>query len=341
MKINIFSIPDFTFTESEQFNMENVLLTINKSPYIDYLNFQLNTLDKLEKNKSTFEKLIYFCKKIKNTSREEKPFWYIKNSPIDRNIPIFDNIEPVKSKYKLKKTYISEAFLEIFSQLTDNPLLAYETRNNGDFFHDIYPQDQYNSTQTQKTYGELYFHNDRTAHHVRSDYLNLLGLRSDTKNKVLTGYVDGKDILRLLDKESQTVLREPIFVTPFDNLSKSSHKDQIESQTHSILENDFTFRFYLNRTYVNSEFDRGEKALKRLEYAIKNAEKSYVYLQPGDFISFPNLNGLHSKELKEINNYKSLKERWILKTYSFKSSASKNKYLNYYTNDSFARVKEK
>jgi len=332
--------PDYVFDKKIQNKMESIFLGIKKSPFFEYIEFKQEVQDIVKKNEEIFKEFIEICEEIKNKSRYTKPFWYLENAPIDPELPIFGNSDPVESKYKEKTTFVAESFLEAFSQMTDTPLLGYETRNNGDFFHDIYPQERYDLTQTQKTYGELHFHNDRTAHAVRSDYLNLLGLRSDKCNKVLTGYMDGGNILELLDKETQEILRKPYFITPFDNLSRDCNLSHILSEEHAILENVNTFRFYLNRTSANPKYPIAKKALEVLNNSIERAKRVYVYLQPGSFISFPNLNGLHNKQFFEIQDYDKLKERWILKTYNFATTDVMNEYDSYFYADMPGKVKE-
>ena len=66
-----------------------------------------------------------------------------------------------------------------------------------------------------KTDGELYYHNDRTAH----PFLSLLGMRCSEENLILPA-TDGKAILDNLKAESREWLRKPLFITPFDEYSR-------------------------------------------------------------------------------------------------------------------------
>ena len=81
--------------------------------------------------------------------------------PIDRTVPIFDQDDPVHDKHRVKNTFVGEALLELISQCSMMPILSYTTRNCGDFFQDVYSQNQFTGTQTQKTDSDLYWHNDR------------------------------------------------------------------------------------------------------------------------------------------------------------------------------------
>jgi len=95
--------------------------------------------------------------------------------------------------------------------------MVYRTRNNGDFFHDVYVHKRYLNSQTQKTDGELYFHNDRTAHPVRADFLYLLGMCCNEHNLIYSGYLDGKEVLSHLDSESRYWLCQPFYITLYDD----------------------------------------------------------------------------------------------------------------------------
>ncbi|WP_238714869.1 MULTISPECIES: TauD/TfdA family dioxygenase [Tenebrionibacter/Tenebrionicola group] len=222
----------------------------------------------------------------------------------------------------------------MFAQLTDSPLLAYRTRNNGDFFHDVYADKKYSNTQTQKTDGELYFHNDRTAHPVRADFLSLLGMRSSEENLIYTGYVDGRSILENLKAESQEWLRKSLFITPFDDYSRDSNINQIDSEPHPILGNIHTFRYYDTRTTYTPEAPiEAIKALFDLKIAITKAKKSRVSINKGDLFSFANQDSLHNREIIQIKDSVSAEKRWLLKTYSFRSPEEMDKYYDYFDAD--------
>ena len=201
-----------------------------------------------EKVPSFFSSL---CETIKRTEKKDGKYNHlIRNLPIDQNLPMLDSDDPVNDKYLRKKTFLGESLLELVSHLLNLPLLAYQTRNNGDFFHDVYPVSKYRNTQTQKTDSDLYFHNDRTAHIVRPDYLILLGLRCYEGNRIYTGYVDGKDIIKRLSKKDQDSLRKGYYETPFDAYSQDSNKVQVKSEVHPVLKNQHSFRYYDTRTRI-------------------------------------------------------------------------------------------
>ena len=216
----------------------------------------------------------------------------------------------------------------------DFPLLGYTTRNNGDFFHDVYSHQKYTETQTQKTDKELYFHNDRTAHEVRADYLLLLGMRCAEENEVVTSYISGIDILNFLTTEEKAILREPYFYTPFDEYSRDSNDSQIDSEPHCILLNDHSFRYYDTRTkpMENSSVEARD-AFISLKDAITRSKKLTVKIQTGELFCFPNLDGLHSRELRIVRDEELAKERYLLKSYNFKDLPEATQFDNMYQKD--------
>ncbi|WP_265298656.1 taurine catabolism dioxygenase TauD [Verminephrobacter eiseniae] len=227
--------------------------------------------------------------------------YLLRNCPLDPEIPVFDQDDPVADKYRQKKTFVGEGFLALFAELTTTPLLAYSTRNNGDFFHDVYAHNRYRNTQTQKTDGELYLHNDRTAHPVRADFLTLLGMRSDPRNLIYTGYVDGRDVLPFLTPQQQALLRQPLFCTPYDEYSRDSNSLQVDSKPHIVLEESHCFRYYETRTKPLPDAPREAfDAMLAFKDALVRAKKERVRIGVGELFSFPNQAGLHNREIVEL-----------------------------------------
>lgn len=321
----------FSFNDHEKNELFNCLSKVKSDPYKEYIRFR-DSFTKLIAEKEIPKFFVDICETIVYERTKLKKYdHYITNCPIDKELPIFDQNNPVEDKYRRKNTYIGEALLELFSQSTQLPLLGYQTRNNGDFFHDVYAQKKYSNTQTQKTDGELFFHNDRTAHPVRADYLILLGMRCTENNLIYTGYIDGRHLLKYLSKEEQQILRQKYFVTPFDNYSRDSNSSQTISDRHVILENEHSFRYYDTRTNVADESPTVAKdALISLKNAIVKSDKKRVRLGNGDLLCIPNQDGLHNRERIEVRDQKMASIRWLLKTYNFKSIQKRDIYTSHY-----------
>src|SRR5699024_3920695 len=318
-----------------------LFLELNANPYKQYKDFRDEISSFLLEDKIPKE-LISMCEEIKEDRKTGATYAHLlQNCPIDFVIPLFDHENPVVDKYLKKHTYIGESFLELIAQLTNMPPLAYDTRNNGDFFHDVYAQSKYTGTQTQKTDSELFYHNDRTAHKVRADYLALLGMRSHEDNKIYTEYVDGRAILDCLDEYYQEVLRKPYFFTPFDDYSRDSNEEQVESELHNILEGVHNFRYYDTRTtYAKTAPNEAKEALIALKDAIKKAQKDYIHIKTGELFVFPNQAGLHNRELIEIAKPQEAKARWLLKTYNFSDTKALERHHSYFHEDLPGLVKE-
>ena len=253
------------------------------------------------------------------------------NCPIDKAIPDLDPRDPVQDKYRQKKTFVGEAFLELVAQLFEMPLLAYTTRNNGDFFQDVHPVEAYYATQTQKTDGELYYHNDRTAHPVRPDYLALLGMRSCPDNLIYTGYIDGGEINSRLTRDQIKILRMPLFLTPFDQYSRDSNADQVASEPHAILEDECGIRYYDTRTTpVDHASAETLKAFIAFKDTLLTSQRKRHRINTGDLLILPNRRGLHCREVTEIARPDQARKRWLLKTYNFASIDAMRRHRQFY-----------
>ena len=110
---------------------------VSASPYKEHARFKILTYELMQKEKNA---LLPLSNILKSCNKDSVKSMLIHGCPIDRDIPIFDKTNPLSDKYKTKKTFVAETFLEIVSQMLEMPILAYNTRNNGDFFHDVYAQ---------------------------------------------------------------------------------------------------------------------------------------------------------------------------------------------------------
>ncbi|WP_037603351.1 TauD/TfdA family dioxygenase [Streptacidiphilus rugosus] len=319
--------PVFSFTDAQRDELFHLLSAVAKNPYEDYSAFSAAVGDVLARG----EVPAYFlqaCATVR-AQREsgESDAHVLRNCPVDAEIPLFEQDDPVADKYRKKTTFVGETFLELFGQVVGTPLLAYETRNNGDFFHDVYAVNRYTGTQTQKTDSELYFHNDRTAHPVRADFLALLGMRCPVEDQIYTGFADGRDVLANLTDEHQQTLRQPLFITPFDRYSRDSNSTQTVSEPHAILENDHSLRYYDTRTRVAPDAPiAAYEALLALKNAIVKSKKRRHKILDRDLFVLANQDGLHSRDMVEILDPERARQRWLLKTYAFRDQSAADRH---------------
>lgn len=310
-------------SDSDRMTLEILLSELPANPYTDYEKFRRVISEIIERDEIP-EPFAVACKTIRDDHDSQTSYCHLlRNSPVDAFVPPFNQEDPLRDKYVQRTTFIGEAMLEITGQLTGMPLLAYTTRNNGDFFHDVYAARRFSGMQTQKSDGDLFWHNDRTAHPIRPDFLSLLGMRCPQESLVYTNYIDGRDLISLLSPESCERLREPVFVTPFDQYSRESNPNQVDSEPHSVLEGERAFRYYDTRTRPHDRSSAAHfEALMDFRDALVATEKRRHCIQTGDLLIIANQYGLHSREIIERSDSAEINDRWLLKTYSFEHEES-------------------
>jgi hypothetical protein len=313
----------YRFADEDRYAVELMFSGLPANPYTDYESFH-RTVRELIDREAFPASFVEACHQVKRQRVQAVTYAHVlANCPLDGDIPVFDQDDPVKDKYTKKKTFVGEAMLELVGQLTGTPLLAYVTRNNGDFFHDVYAANRYSGTQTQKSDTDLFWHNDRTAHAVRADYLALLGMRCPADDLVYTGYVDGRQLLEHISEESQALLRRRDFVTPFDEYSRASNENQIVSEPHAVLENEHSFRYYDTRTRpANRDSAAHYEALMQLRDGLVKAKQQRHRIKVGDMLLIANQDGLHNRSLVDVSDPDTTRLRWLLKTYAFKDDAT-------------------
>lgn len=315
-------------TEVERRSLHSVLTTVQGNPYRDYPAFAQAVADVVASG-SVPSFLTEVCDRVRADRRDGVDVHVLRNCPLDDEVPTLGNADPLADKYARKTTFVAEALHTLFSQLTGAPLLAYATRFNGDFFTDVIAHDQYAGQQTGFTEGELVFHNDRTAHRVRADFITLLGMRCPDGDLVYTGFVSGRELLARLTDAEQKVLREPYFVTPFDVVSKSANQGLVQSGHHPILENTYSFRYLDTHTTVaDGSPEEAKDALIALKNSLARAERTRHRIRTGDLFTFANQNGLHNRERIEVGDHDRARERWLLKTYAFSDRARADRFAD-------------
>jgi L-asparagine oxygenase len=313
--------PNYIFSAFENATLASILESIKANPYTDYAAFhrEVDALSRSQLVPAFFRDL---CAEIR-TDRDSgsSDIHALSNCPIDSFVPLLDLDNPVEDKYRKKTTFVGEGFLLLFSILLETPLLAYGSRNNGDFFTDVIAINRYSGQQTGFSDSELVYHNDRTAHAVRADFITLLGLRCPVDDLVYTGFIDGKKILERLTAGHQAVLRQPYFVTPFDVYSRDTNENQVRSDLHPVLENHHSFRYLDAFTRVVPEApEEAKDALFAMRDALALAPKTRFRMRTGDLMTFTNQDGLHNRDRIEVHDLEGTRQRWLLKTYAFRNA---------------------
>lgn len=311
------------FSTPEREALAALLRSVTAHPYADYAGHS-RQISAIAQCGDVPRGLVALCDRIREEREQgQANIHLLRNCPIDAELPRLDLDDPVADKHAKKQTFIGEAWLALVARLLQTPLLSYGSRNNGDFFTDVVAINRYSGMQTGFSDSELVFHNDRTAHAVRADFIALLGLRCPADDLVYTGYIDGRDLTAALSPAAQDALRQPHYVTPFDVFSRDTNARQVVSDVHPILENAHSFRF-LDATTTVAEGSpvAARDALIALHAAVTRAPRTRHRLIEGDLLLLANQDGLHNREKIEINDPQGTRERWLLKTYSFRDAAA-------------------
>jgi L-asparagine oxygenase len=327
------------FTENQHEELCAALFNLSAiSPYCDYPRFQTQMIDDVKKGAMP-QFFLDLCQSIRADRIEGRHIHVLKNCPVDVSIPDLNHDDPVNDKYRLKTTFLGEAFLGAFAYLLESPLLSYATRNNGDFFTDVVSINRFLGMRTGFTDGDLVYHNDRSSHPVRADYIALLGVRCPSEDLVYTTYVDSQDIIDLLTPSEIEILSKKWYFTEVDDLTKDKSPDWNVSAAHAVLQGEGKICF--TDTMTHPLFDAPIEAVRALlafTHALTKAAKHRHKLDTGDLLVFSNQYGLHNRERIEVNNPKDTAKRWLLKTYSFKNQAVADTYAPYWVNGIYGCV---
>ena len=309
---------DFSFTATERDALVKRMQGICINPYKSYSAFR-HELRMLVANDQNLVRLRDFMESRRRGSAYEKPFVFLENCPIDSALPEFSNDNPVAEKHQKKKTFVAEAFLQLYAEVAGEHPISYLNVNDGDVFQDIFPKEDLKATQSQKSLGPIYFHKDLANHYVRPDLVNILGLRSTEENEIFTTFVSNHDILNALSNSTLETLRCPWFYTPYDDLTVMTGNVNLgRASDHAVVTRDVDFRFFENRTEGLN--DAARQAVTEVKAAL-HAKKRRVLMRPGDFVSISNNLSLHGKEIGRIRNEPAQRLRWSIKTVNVYSIA--------------------
>ncbi|MCX5399494.1 hypothetical protein [Streptomyces sp. NBC_00102] len=303
--------PEFTFTDEEHAALVDALSTVTANPYRLY-EAHLFQINRLIADGVVPQRFRTYVDTLATRDRKAEPVVVFKNVPYDRDVPVFDFDEPVKSKYELKKTFVAEGFLALFAQLAATPAIGYLNVNDGDVFQDIYPKRSMQSSQSQKALNQIHFHKDLANHFVRPDEVYMVGMRSNPENEVYTSFVRNIDVIAAFDEAELELLRSPQFYTPFDDLTVMGGSLELgEADKHPIIGGEDDLRYFENRTRGLTE---EAIAIVPKVSAVLHALKQRVFVEPGDFVITYNNHTVHAKEVLEVRRPDDLRTRWILKT---------------------------
>jgi L-asparagine oxygenase len=316
--------PNYELDSNEKSIVLDALSSITADPYRHYGAFCHQVRGLVEQGKIP-QNLIDVFEDFANGNMVENPFIFVRNMPIDNEVPLFDNNRPVHSKYELKKTFVSEAALALVAYLSKQTPIGYLNVNGGDVFQDIYPAKHMSQTQSQKALGPIYFHKDLANHYVRPDYVNMLSIRSTSKNAIFTTFVKNIDVFAELTPEEIDEYRKVQFYTPFDDLTVMSGNHEVgTANNHPIISGDYDIRYFENRTVgVNEQANELVEKFNGILHKVKKC----VQMCPGDFIGVANNFSVHGKEVGDLEAPDEAWGRWTMKTVNVDSMEPHRQYL--------------
>lgn len=303
---------DFVFSSVETAALCDALLGLS-NPYEDFDRF-LGEVAQLRAAGFVPGRFVDFCEASMLRDFSDEPFIVIGGAPIDPHLPRFGSADPVHDKYQLKTTFVAEGFLATYAVLTGTDMIGHLSVNDGDMFHDIYPKESMYGTQSQKTLGTLKFHRDFTNHFVCPDFVNTLTLRDTPENEVYSTFAITKRATQDLSDRDLQILHEVRFYTPYDDISIANSAVPLgRAKNHAVLLEGQGAKVFEGRT--EGLDPEAQDALDRFLAALHRRKQVRISL-PGDSVTFSNHHVIHGREVHEIRDEESLKQRWLLKTHN-------------------------
>lgn len=305
--------PHATLSDACQRAIYDALAQVTAHPFTDFAAFeaQLRELAELPLP-AELEDIIAMAK---HRDIRRKPYFYIANCPVDRELPILDWENPRADKLKKKQTFIAEGFLVLYSILLETPTLAYRFGGNGDYIRDVHASRALQNSHTSQTLTSFGFHKELPIRPTSPDYLRLMGLRSSPHNDIRTTFVINQELIDALDAATLDVLRQPLFHTPFTVLSVNVDKENVlgtPPAEHPILQEVELF-YHEGRTEALTP--EAQSAMERLNAALVHLKQG-IAMHRGDFVDFANKYCLHAKDVVRVGDPEGLKNRWLIKTFN-------------------------
>lgn len=304
---------DYIFSHAQRDNLIE-LLDVPINPYRSPREF-LERIDHMA-YEETPEFLIDLCSSLRATAPIEKPFYYIKNCPIDMEVPVLGFEDQLSEKYRKKTTFVAEAFLALFTKLMGTHIVSYRTANNGDLFHDIHPMRKLAHTPSQKTVDSIKFHADIPNNKVRPDWVYLLSMRNSPKNKVYTVVLKLKDVFDRLGSTDFELLKKPIFFSPRDTIHVYGGQEAGFTPYKPLLisERGREYLAFFDGNTSSNETE-GINLLKKLSQIFYGLGQD-VFLERNDFLAMSNNTAMHARRVDEVTDIEEHHNRWLLKTWN-------------------------
>jgi L-asparagine oxygenase len=224
---------------------------------------------------------------------------YNASSPISavllRNLPVdpFVPPNPTDGSVSLgKSTFVAEAMLVGFGELTSSSVIGYEseTQYSNPWLQEGFPRTSPGSALTKTS--DLSFHQDMSYHPKPPDILGLVNVREGHDRQLTTELVDNRGVLETLPASVVSLLRKPRFL-----VQTSEWVDASFQTSHGIplLTEDFSLAIPVEWKNMVGLDKEAEWAVQMLQRAILEAPVHHVHFVPGDLLLFNNKRVVHAR----------------------------------------------
>jgi L-asparagine oxygenase len=215
---------------------------------------------------------------------------YFRNLPVDPYVPR----TPTDGSLSLgKTTYVAEAMLVGFGELTSSHVIGYsaETQYSNPWIHEGFPRNGAGSALTKAS--DLSFHQDMSYHPEAPDILGLVGVREGNDKQLQTELIDNREVFDMLPDSIVSMLREPRFQIKTSDWVDLSF--DVGQHGRGILTDAASLAIPVDWENMVGLDNEAEWAIKMLQRAINEAPKNYVHFVPGDLLFFSNRRTVHAR----------------------------------------------
>ena len=189
--------------------------------------------------------------------------------------------------------------------------------------------------------GELTFHNDRTAHPVRADFITLLGMRcpeGDAHLHRLHRRARPAAAARRRRSRPSCAGRTSSRRSTCSRATTTASLTVSEQFTRSSRTTTASVISTRHTTVAPGGPPQAKDALIALKNAIVAHAQDAAPHPPGDLFTFANQDGLHSREKIEVSDPAAARSRWLLKTYAFRDQAAASRHADRWLDGVHGRV---
>ena len=301
----------FQFSAAERLQLERAFLELEGSPYAAPASF-LQQVASLAMDRAAIP--VRFADFMAEVNANPRTYTAMSVCPRDLKLELPSLTGTLESKLLIKTTFITEAFLLLYTYMVRCLPLRYETLNQGHVVHDILSTVEGLLEQSQKAALGIGFHTDLARNPVSPDYVPILGLLGGSPITAFTRLVDVIDRLSEAERE---LASQPLFFTPLDVLTLRGMEERGQTPVHmpdyALISNQPgvpLLRFFEGRTQARTS--EAQAVMARI-IQLLHQEAQPLVIGSGDFVCANNLQTLHSKVIPSHATPVDLLSRWLQK----------------------------